>query len=298
MHGCDNFCSYCVVPYVRGPQISRQPNLIIDQIKRLTDSGIKQITLLGQRVNAYKYTNGNKTYCLADILEMADNVNGIEWIKFVTSYPADEYFDEICRAMANLPKVCHYLHMPAQSGSDRILKAMNRHYTAAQYLDLLDRARAYVPDIAVAGDFIVGFPGETDEDFQASVTLVQKALYKNCFIFKYSPRPGTAADKKLADSVPIEIKQQRNIELLEVQQKISDELSREFLGKTVKVLVEGLSRKPHLNTENNESYPQLTARTATDWIVVFNGPPNLAGNFANVKVTKTSPLTLFGEICA
>jgi len=137
MHGCDNFCSYCVVPYVRGPQISRPPNLIIDQVKRLAENGIKQITLLGQRVNAYKYTNGDKTYCLADLLEMASAVNGIEWIKFVTSYPAEEYFDEICKAMANLPKVCHYLHMPAQSGSDKILKAMNRHYTAAQYLDLL-----------------------------------------------------------------------------------------------------------------------------------------------------------------
>ncbi len=298
MHGCDNFCTYCIVPYVRGPQISRPPNLIIDQIKRLADNGVKQITLLGQRVNAYKYTDGEKTYCLADILETASAVNGIEWIKFVTSYPADDYFDEICKAMANLPKVCHYLHMPAQSGSDRILKAMNRHYTATQYLDLLDRARTYIPDTAVAGDFIVGFPGETDEDFYASVTLVRQARYKNCFIFKYSPRPGTTADKKLADNVPLEIKQQRNIELLEVQQKISDELSNEFLGKTVRVLVEGLSKKPHLNTDNNESHPQLTARTATDWIVVFNGPPNLAGSFTSVKVTKTSPLTLFGELCA
>lgn len=298
MHGCDNFCTYCIVPYVRGPQISRPPNLIINQVKRLADNGIKQITLLGQRVNAYKYTNGEKTYCLADILAMASAINGIEWIKFVTSYPADEYFDEICKAMTNLPKVCHYLHMPAQSGSDKILKAMNRRYTAAQYLDLLDRAQTYVPDIAIAGDFIVGFPGETDEDFQASVTLVQKTSYKNCFIFKYSPRPGTTTDKRLADNVPTEIKQQRNIELLEVQEAISENLSKEFIGKTVKVLVEGLSKKPNLNTKDGETNPQLIARTSSDWIVVFNGPVSLAGNFANVKVTKTSPLTLFGELCA
>ncbi len=296
MHGCDNFCTYCIVPYVRGPQISRPPNLIIEQIKRLADNGIKQITLLGQRVNAYKYTNGEKTYCLADILEMASAIDGIEWIKFVTSYPAEKYFEQICKTMANLPKVCHYLHMPAQSGSDRILKAMNRHYTAAQYLDLLERARSYVPDIAVAGDFIVSFPGETDEDFQASVTLVQKAGYKNCFIFKYSPRPGTTADKRLADNIPVEIKQQRNIKLLKVQEAISDRLSREFLGKTVKVLVEGLSKKPHLNTKDTETNPQLIARTATDWIVVFNGPLSLAGCFADVRITKTSPLTLFGKL--
>ena len=263
MHGCDNFCSYCIVPYVRGPQISRPPNLIIDQIKRLADNGIKQITLLGQRVNAYKYTSGEKTYCLADVLEMANEIKGIEWIKFVTSYPAEEYFDEICKAMANLPKVCHYLHMPAQSGSDRILKAMNRHYTASQYLNLLERARKYVPDIAVAGDFIVGFPGETDEDFQASVTLVQKARYKNCFIFKYSPRPGTTADNRLPDNIPMEVKQQRNVELLKVQEEISDELSKRFLGKTVRVLVEGLSKKPHLNAKNSE------LQSATDW----PGPP-------------------------
>ena len=296
MHGCDNFCSYCIVPYVRGPQISRPPNLIIDQIKRLAGNGIKQITLLGQRVNAYKFTEGDKTYCLADLLELASVVDGIEWIKFVTSYPAEEFFDQICSAMTDLPKVCHYLHMPAQSGSDKILKAMNRHYTAAQYLDLLDRARTFVPDLAVAGDFIVGFPNETDDDFNASVDLVQKARYKNCFIFKYSPRPGTTADNRLPDNVPLEVKQQRNIELLKVQEKNSDELSHQFLGQTIKVLVEGPSKKPHLNAGDSQANPQLTARTASDYIVVFNGPTTLAGNFANVKITKTSPLTLFGEL--
>jgi tRNA-2-methylthio-N6-dimethylallyladenosine synthase len=296
MHGCDNFCTYCIVPYVRGPQACRPPKLIIEQIKKLAAVGIKQITLLGQRVNAYEYTQGEKTYCLADLLEMASAIDGIEWIKFVTSYPAEEFFDEICSAMANLPKVCHYLHIPAQSGSDKILKAMNRHYTAAQYLELLDRARNFVPDIAIAGDFIVGFPGETDEDFQASIDLARKARYKNAFIFKYSPRPGTTADNRLSDNVPIEVKQQRNIELLKVQEKISDQLSREFLGQTIKVLVEGLSKKPHLNAKDGGTRPQLTSRTAGDWIVVFNGPPSLAGQFAIVKITKTTPLTLFGEL--
>ncbi|MHC4075226.1 MAG: tRNA (N6-isopentenyl adenosine(37)-C2)-methylthiotransferase MiaB [Planctomycetota bacterium] len=296
MRGCNNFCTYCVVPYVRGPEISRPPQVIIEQIKRLAGEGIKQVTLLGQAVNFYRYNSGEKTVCLADLLHKASEIAGIEWIRFVTSYPSEEYFERICHAMADLPKVCNYLHMPAQSGSDRILKAMNRRYLIAEYLELLARARELVPDIAVAGDFIVGFSGETDEDFQASIELVKKARYKNCFIFKYSTRPGTAAEKKLTDNVPDEIKKKRNNELLAVQEKISAELSENFLGKKVKVLVEGLSKKPHLNSCQNNNLPQLVGRTAGDWIVVFNGPESLAGNFAEVKITKSSSLTLFGDL--
>ena len=299
MHGCNKFCSFCIVPYVRGPEVCRPPEAIIGQIKKLAESGVKQVTLLGQRVNAYKYISGEKTYCLADLLSTASNIEGIEWIKFVTSYPAEEFFDEIVRAMADLPKVCHYLHIPAQSGSDKILRAMNRHYTASRYLELLDKARSIVPDIAIAGDFIVGFPGETEEDFAATVELVKKAGYKNSFIFKYSPRPGTRLyrnGKSLEDDVPAEVKQRRNIEMLAVQEKISDRLSREFLGKEVKVLVEGLSKKAHQISKDSASGPQLMGRTDEDWIVVFNGPPSLAGEFVKVKITKTSPLTLFGQL--
>ena len=296
MHGCNNFCSYCIVPYVRGSEVCRQPESIIGQIKKLADTGVKQVTLLGQRVNAYKYKSGDKTYCLADLLSMASNIAGIEWLKFVTNYPAEEFFDEILRAMSSLPKVCNYLHIPAQSGSDKILRAMNRHYTAGWYLELLDRARVIVPGIAIAGDFIVGFPGEAEEDFAATVELVKKARYKNCFIFKYSPRPETIADKRLEDNVPAEIKQMRNIELLAVQEKISNELSREFLGKQVKILVEGLSKKAHRNSGDGAARPQLVGRTAEDWIVVFDGSVVLAGEFAKVKITRISPLTLFGEL--
>ncbi|OHB61886.1 MAG: tRNA (N6-isopentenyl adenosine(37)-C2)-methylthiotransferase MiaB [Planctomycetes bacterium RBG_13_46_10] len=296
MRGCDNFCSYCVVPYVRGPEVSRPPVAIIEQIRKLADKGVKQVTLLGQRVNAYKYIAGEKIYCLANVLKMASEIEGIEWLKFVTNYPSEKFFDEILQVMADCPKVCKYLHIPAQSGSDKILRAMNRRYTAEQYLDLINKARTTVPGIAIAGDFIVGFPGETEEDFKATVDLVKKARYKNCFIFKYSPRPGTTADKRLKDSVPLEVKKGRNIELLAVQEQISDELSREFLGKVVKVLVEGLSKKPHLNSAENPDKPQLIGRTETDYIVVFNGISSLAGEFVKVKITKTSPLTLFGEL--
>ncbi len=295
MRGCNNFCSYCVVPYVRGPEISRPPEAIIDQIKKLAERGIKQITLLGQTVNSYKYKKGAKTWSLADLLHAASDIDRIEWLRFVTSYPFEEFFDDIMQVIADSPKVCEYLHMPAQSGSDRILKAMNRNYTAAWYLELLDRARTIVPDISIAGDFIVGFPGETDEDFQATVDLVKKAGYKNAFIFKYSPRPGTTSDKRLQDTVAAEVKQRRNVELLAVQEKISNELSRNFLGKQVKVLVEGLSKKSHVNMDKDEN-PQLIGRTSGDWIVVFNGPASLAGQFSDVKITKTSPLTLFGEV--
>jgi len=296
MRGCDKFCSYCVVPYVRGAEVSRPPTTIIEQIKKLAGNGVKQVTLLGQRVNAYKYTAGEKTYCLANLLSMASDINGIERIRFVTSYPSKEFFDEILEAMATLSKVCNYLHLPAQSGSDKILRAMNRGYTCSEYLELLDRARAAAAGIAIAGDFIVGFPGETKEDFQATVDLVKKARYKNCFIFKYSPRPGTNADEKLKDNIPAEIKRKRNIELLDVQNEISEELSRQSLKKTVKVLVEGLSKKPHLNQAGSENKPQLVGRTATDYIVVFNGPRSLAGQFAKVKITRTSALNLFGEL--
>jgi len=295
MRGCNNFCSYCVVPYVRGPEVSRAPQAIIEQIKRLTADGVKQITLLGQTINSYNYPAGDKTYRLADILEMTSDIEGIRWIQFITSYPVD--FDEaILRAMADLPKVCPYLHIPAQSGSDRILKAMNRRYTAAGYLDLLAKARDIVDGIAIAGDFIVGFSGETDADFAATVQLVEKAKYKNCFIFKYSPRPGTRADDKLADTVPAEVKKQRNIELLRVQNEISGEYNKRFLGRTLEVLAEGPSKKPHLDSAEHAGQPQLVGRTATDYIVVFNGPRSLAGRFAKVKITKVSPLTLFGKL--
>ncbi len=294
MRGCNNFCSYCIVPYVRGPEVSRPPERIIEQIKRLAAEGIKQVTLLGQAVNFYKYESGDKTYRLSDILEMVNDIEGIEWISFVTNYPSEDDFVRICEAMRDLPKVCHHLHMPAQSGSDKILASMNRRYTAKQYLGLIETARRIVPQIAVASDFIVGFPGETNEDFQKTIELVNKARFKNCFVFKYSTRPGTAGEKQFEDNVPAEIKRQRNIELLAVQEKIGEQLSKEFLGKTVKVLIEGPSKK----SRQKDQYLQLVGRTDTDWIVVFEGDRKLAGRFANIHITKTSPLTLFGKIAS
>jgi len=298
MRGCDNFCSYCVVPYVRGPEVSRPINKITEQVKRLADEGVKLVTLLGQAVNKYKYHAGEKTYALADLLYEVSKIDGIKWLRFVTSYPQKEGFTVLMQAMADLPKVYNYLHIPAQSGSDTILKAMNRNYTAQQYLELVDTARKIVPNISMAGDFIVGFPNETDDDFERTVDLVKKARYKNCFVFKYSPRPGTTADKKLQDNIPLEVKKQRNYRLLKVQEVISADLARRFEKSQVTVLVEGLSKKPHLNSADGHGDLQLLGRTADDWIVVFNGPVSLAGRFAKVEITKTSPLTLFGTLIA
>jgi len=296
MRGCNKFCTYCVVPYVRGPEACRAPDAILEQVQRLADEGVRQVTLLGQTVNSYRYRSGEKTWCLADLLLRAARVEGIEWVKFVTSYPADEFYGEILQAMVDSPKVCRYLHMPAQSGSDRILRAMNRRYTAAHYLELVEKARSLVPDIAVAGDFIVGFPGETEEDFQATVALVQRARYRNCFVFQYSPRPGTTADKHLADTIPGEVKQSRNVELLAVQEQISGELNEAFPGRLVTVLVEGLSKKARVNPADEDGHPQLVGRTSADQIVVFHGPLSLAGRFAQVRITRAAPLTLFGEL--
>jgi tRNA-2-methylthio-N6-dimethylallyladenosine synthase len=296
MHGCNNFCSFCVVPYVRGREISRRPSAIIEQVKRLAEEGVKCVTLLGQRVNAYKYITDGKTYCLADVLAMVSEVAGIEWIRFVTSYPAEKFYDQILAAMAGLPKVCRYLHIPAQSGSDKILAAMNRKYAASKYLEMLERAREKVADIAVSGDFIVGFPGETEEDFKASASLLEKARYKNAFIFKYSPRPGTDALRSLQDTVPQDVKKERNTQLLAAQEKISGELAAGFVGKEVKVLVEGPSKKSGTRSSGNKDCVQLAGRTAEDWIVVFDGPKGLAGEFVRVKIVRSSPLTLFGEM--
>ncbi|MCH8216156.1 MAG: tRNA (N6-isopentenyl adenosine(37)-C2)-methylthiotransferase MiaB [Planctomycetes bacterium] len=298
MRGCNYFCTFCIVPFVRGPEVSRPIGAIVDQVKRLAADGVRQVTLLGQTVNAYECRAGDRIYSLADVLEQVHDVEGIDWIRFITNYPAPKYFDGIMNAIAHLPKVCKYFHMPAQSGSDRILEAMNRKYTCQEYLDLIDRARGAIPDLSLAGDFIVGFPGETEEDFQASVELVKKVAYKNSFVFKYSPRPGTTSEKSLEDDVSAETKAQRNVELLAVQESVSQALSRQFLGQRVRVLVEGLSKKPHLNAAGSQGLPQLVGRTDTDWIVVFNGPRSLTGRFVEVTIDKTSPLTLFGQLPA
>ncbi len=296
MRGCDKFCSYCVVPYVRGPERSRPPESILEEVRRLAGAGVTQVTLLGQTVSSYRCRAGGRSVGLADLLAQLDAVGGLRRIRFLTSYPAD--FDEaILHAMAGLPKVCEYLHLPAQSGSDRVLAAMNRRYSRFSYDELIDKARRIVPGIAIAGDFIVGFPGESEQDFAASAELIRRSRYKNCYIFQYSPRPGTAAARLGEDTVPAEVKRRRNQELLAVQEEASLAVNGEMVGLKLEVLVEGPSRRSG-SAENRSARPghvQLTGRTRTDHIVVFDGPPELAGKYVDVEITAATALTLFGR---
>ena len=295
MRGCDKFCSYCIVPSVRGREISRSPQQIVEEVKRLVDGGCIEITLLGQTVNSYRYRDGGREVRFGELLRIIGEEEGLERLRFVTSHPK-EFTDDIFRAMAEVPTVCEYLHMPTQSGSDRVLAAMKRGYTSAEYLELIERGRDIVPGLSLAGDFIVGFCGETDEDFQVTVRMVEAARYKNCFVFKYSPRPGTAAARNLADDVPVEIKKKRNNELLAVQEGISLGINRGFIGRTVEILVEGPSKTARKRPLS--SGRQMTGRTRGDHIVVFDasevsGEP--AGRLVKVSIRDASALTLFGE---
>src|SRR4051794_36202416 len=241
--GCNKFCTYCVVPYTRGPEVHRPPQNIIDEVRKLADAGSKEVTLLGQTINHYAYRHGDgRTTSFAELLyQIHEAVPHLPRLRFVTSFPRD-FTDEALQAMRDCERICRFLHVPAQHGNDRVLKLMNRGYTAAQYTDFVDRARGYMPDVSIASDFIVGFPTETDEEFQQTVNLVKLCRFKNSFIFKYSPRPGTVAIDRFADDVPEDVKRRRNNELLAVQQQVTLEENRKLVGKTLEVMVEGESK--------------------------------------------------------
>jgi len=310
--GCNKFCSYCVVPYTRGPEVHRPPQNIIDEVKRLTDAGVREVTLLGQTVNHYHYRHGDgRQTTFAQLLyDLHEAVPDLPRLRFVTSFPRD-FTNEALQAMRDCPRICRYLHAPAQHGSDRILKAMNRGYTAGQYYDFVDRARAMMPDISIASDFIVGFPTETEADFEQTAELVRRCRFKNSFIFKYSPRPGTVAIDRFTDDVPEADKRRRNNDLLAVQQEVSEALNRQMIGQTVQVLVEGESKlvsrqaassgRVELGWETRASAPaiqtQMVGRTPGDQVVVFDGPLSLKGQLVDVQVQDAKNLTLFGLHC-
>jgi tRNA-2-methylthio-N6-dimethylallyladenosine synthase len=349
--GCNKFCTYCVVPFTRGAEVHRPPDHIVDECKRLADAGVLEVTLLGQTVNHYRFEHGSavtidgitqpqkgrsyagagghrrdpftssRTTTFADLLaRIHDEVPAIERLRFVTSYPRD-FGDDVLEVIRDHPRICRYLHVPAQSGSNRILKLMNRGYIVEEYLEFLARARDYLhqPELGrpltIAGDIIVGFPTETDDDHRATISLLERAQYKNAFIFKYSPRPGTIAYEKLPDDVPEMVKRRRNNELLALQQRISEQTSLSYLGATINVFVEGLShrelkrsrqdRPAHGHAQltiggtpldqdcddngcrstvavtagpadDSEAPPQLSGRTDGDLIVFFDCPPGTA----------------------
>jgi len=284
MRGCDNDCAYCIVPYVRGRETSRPPGEIAEEVERLVEGGCREVTLLGQNVNSYGKSRGTPG-ALPGLLARLDAISGLERLRFVTSHPKD-VSREIIEAVRDLPSVCEHLHVPAQSGSDRILEAMNRRYASAQYRDLVALARDLVPGIAIASDFIVGFPGESEQDFEDTASLVRDIRFQQSFVFKYSPRPGTGA-ARLADDVPWPEKKRRNIALLDIQKEVNTAAHEEFIGQEVEVLVEGASKRDP---------KRLTARARTNHIVVFEGEPSLAGKLAHIRITSATPLTLAGDV--
>jgi len=286
MEGCNNFCSYCIVPYVRGGEVGRPAKSIIEEISTLADNGYKEVTLLGQNVNSYKDQNGvspNGTSPFVKLLERIDKIDGIERIRFLTSHPKDAG-EGLFKAMRDLPKVCEHLHLPLQSGSDRILKSMNRGYTASDYLKKVEMLRKHVPDCALTTDVIVGYPGESDEDFMLTKKLIEDVGFNSAFIFKYSPRPPAKASG-LDDDVPKKVKEERNQSLLKLRDKISDAKDKEFIGGQTEVLVEGICRK--------EKH-KVTGRNRQNIKSVFEGGSALIGAIKRVKIRSIVGHTLVG----
>ena len=346
--GCNKFCTYCVVPHTRGAEVHRPPEHIIDEVRRLVDNGTVEVTLLGQTVNHYHYddsaavsingvmqpqigsiinhhrrpgsllpgsaaesTTTDTTTTFAHLLaRIHDEVPDLHRLRFVTSFPRD-FGDDILATIRDRPRICRYLHLPVQSGSDRILKSMNRGYTVAEYDDLLRRVREYLPDATIATDIITGFPTETEEDHAATCDLLRRAGFKNSFVFKYSPRPGTAAIGRYKDDVDDAIKRRRNAELLAIQNDASERVHAGYVGREVEVFVEGVSSRTrklrnaaapgapavHLGWERHATGEsvQLTGRTGGDLITLFDGPESLIGSIAKVAIQDSTPLSLMGD---
>ena len=286
MYGCNNFCTYCIVPYVRGRERSRRPEDVIAEVRGMIEAGYKDITLLGQNVNSYGKDLGLGVD-FADLLRQIAELPGDFVLRFMTSHPKDasrKLFD----TMAASPKIAKHIHLPFQAGNDRVLKAMNRSYSSAQYLELVDYARSVMPDLVLTSDVIVGFPGETDEEFEDTLSLVERVGYDALFTFIYSPRGGTPA-ASMPDPYSREQKQVRFDRLLELQNRISMEKHGAYVGRTFRVLVDG---------EDASEAGILTARTDGGRLVRMAGSPDMVGTFRNVKITDSTTWSLIGEIQA
>lgn len=283
MYGCDNFCTYCIVPYVRGREKSRPVEDIVDEIKRLTETGVVEVCLLGQNVNSYgKGLDGNVTF--ASLLREIEKIDGLQRIRFMTPHPKD-LSDEVIEVMANSKKICRHIHLPAQSGSSNILKKMNRNYTREDYLALVDKIKTAMPDISITTDLIVGFPGETEEDFEDTLSLVKEVRYSSAFTFQYSKRTGTPA-ATFEDQVPEEVMTERFNRLLETV-KESSGCNDDLAGKTMDVLVEG-------KNEKLEGY--LSGRLSNNMLVHFKGDEDLIGKIIDVHIDESKGFYYFGTI--
>lgn len=283
MYGCNNFCTYCIVPYTRGRERSRKVEDILDEIKELVSNGTKEITLLGQNVNSYGKTL-NEEMDFAGLLYKINEIDGLERIRFMTSHPKDLSY-RLVEAMRDCEKVCNHIHLPVQSGSTKILKAMNRHYSKEQYLELVQTLKREIPNVAITTDIIVGFPGETEEDFEETLDLVKKVAYDSAFTFLYSIREGTPA-AKIKEQVPDDVKHDRFNRLLDVLNKIVYEKNLSLKGHVFDVLVEG---------ESKNDKEKLMGRTETNKLVNFHGPKHLIGTIAKVKITEPKTFSLNGE---
>lgn len=283
-YGCNNFCTYCIVPYVRGREKSRLPQEIINEIKTLATDGCKEVTLLGQNVNSYGNSLEDK-FTFADLLYEVNKIDGIERIRFMTSHPKD-LTDDLIKAIKECDKVCNHVHLPVQAGSNNVLRRMNRKYTKEHYLNLVEKLKREVPDIAITTDIIVGFPGETEEDFLETVDVVKNVQYDSAFTFLYSIREGTKA-AEMEDQIPDEIKHDRFNRLLDVLYPIVLERNSQCIGKAFPVLVESVSK-----TSDNF----LTGRTEHFRLVHFKGSEDLIGQIVNVKITNVKTFHMEGEI--
>lgn len=284
MQGCNNFCAYCVVPYLRGPEMSRPPGEIIEEIKKLTGHGVKEVTLLGQNVNSYG-KNLEKSLNFAALIRKISKIYGIERIRFTTSHPRD-LSEELINCFAEEKKLCEHIHLPVQSGSNRILALMNRGYSVEDYMKKVDRLRLVCPQISITSDLIVGFPGETENDYQETIDMMEKIRFDSTFSFKYSTRKGTAAEK-LEGKITESEKQRRLKSLQDLQNEHTQEVNTRLEGSRQKLLVEGRSK----NSEND-----LMGRTSSWKIVNFKGDQKLIGKFVDVKITKSYLHSLRGKL--
>ena len=284
MRGCNNFCHYCIVPYTRGRERSRDVESILNEVRDLEKKGYKEVTLLGQNVNSYRFEKDGEVVTFPMLLRLvAETVPGMR-VRFTTSHPKD-MSDETLRVIAEVPNVCKHIHLPVQSGSSRILKLMNRKYTREWYLERVEAIRRIIPDCGLSTDIFSGFHSETEEDHQMSLSLMRECEYDSAFMFKYSERPGTYASKNLPDNVPEETKIRRLNEMIELQNQLSAESNAKDVGKTFEVLAEGVSKR---------SKDQLFGRTEQNKVVVFDRGSHRIGDFVKVKITESSSATLKG----
>ena len=284
MYGCNNFCSYCIVPYVRGRERSRRREDIVCEVRELVADGYKDITLLGQNVNSYG-KDGSYGYDFADLLSELASIDGDFYLRFMTSHPKD-VTDKLIEVVTSNPKIAPHFHLPMQSGSDRILKAMNRHYDTAKYLSIVERLRAQAPDITITSDIIVGFPGETREEFDMTISMLERIRFDMIYSFIYSPRKGTPA-AEMEDQIPRDEQNRRYARLLEIQQEISLSKNLPLIGETERVLCDGVSK-------NDPS--MFSGRTPGNKIVFFAGDDSMTGEFVTVRIERAEAFALFGSV--